>query len=271
MNTPIIELLQVCFAYVSLHPIFQNLALRVAPGEKIALIGETGKGKTSILRLIRGELIPFSGEVRVFGRPLKYRARCLRDHWVKTPLIDQHASTLLPFLTVVENVMKPLQLRGVGSAKARQKAMSLLDRVGIGHLCDVCPTELSGGERQRAVISRALAQDGEIVLADEPTGSLDAPTARSILSLLRELEQTVVLITHQPSLALGFFDRLLLLRAGRLYDVTRTAEVSPQLLSTFDNYGQLIRKKPGLDSKPDDETFASTLGAKTKIGSLSTN
>jgi len=251
MKSPIIEIVRVCFAYMALRPILQDLTLRVVPGEKIALIGDTGAGKTCIARLVRGELIPASGEVRAFGHPLQYRSRCLRHHWIKTPLIDQHATTLLPFLTILENVMKPLQLRGVGFTQAKRTGSLLLDRVGIHHLAEARGSEISGGERQRAVISRALAQEGEILLADEPTGALDAPTARSILKLLRDLDQTVLLITHQPSLAACFFDRLLLLRDGRLYDVTQTAVINPELLSTFDDYGELI-DDPATDRMPND-------------------
>jgi len=239
-SNPVIEFRKVAVSFHDSGPVLQNLDWRVDPGEKVAIAGPTGEGKTTIFRLIRALLIPCFGSVRVFGSPLRYGGRHLRTLWTHIPVVDQDAATLLPYLSILQNVMKPLLLQGNSGRQARRVATDLLKRVGLGDLLQARPDNVSGGERQRAVIARALAMDGRIILADEPTAALDAPTARPILELLGELEQTVVLITHQPTWVLPFVDRLLVLYHGRLHDITDGARRHPERFSTFDDYRDLL-------------------------------
>ncbi len=239
-SNPIIEFVNVMVSFFGIAPVLQNLDWQVYQGETIAIIGPTGEGKTTLFRVVRGLLIPSAGSVRVFGRAIRYSGRHLRTLWTHIPEVDQDAASLLPYLSIQQNVMKPLLLRGIGRRQARQISAAMLDRVGLGDLLRARPDNVSGGERQRAVVARALAMDGHIILADEPTAALDAPTARPILELLGSLEQTVVLITHQPTLVLPFVDRLFVLYGGSLHDVTQSAQRCPERFNTFDEYRDLL-------------------------------
>ena len=239
MNIPTIEFEQVSFAYDCGQPVLLQADLSMAQGEKVALVGESGEGKTTILNLSRGTIRPCSGKVWTCGKSLSYKARALRHHWQRCPLVDQSAASMFPFLTVQENVEKPLRLRGERGRTAKRTATALLDRVGIRHRQNAKPNDISGGERVRAHIARSLAMNGQILLADEPTGQLDQSTARSILQLLAELEHTVLIVTHQPALVAPFCHRTIRLHQGRLIDVPQPINIHPQLFSTVNGCEQI--------------------------------
>ncbi|GMV55062.1 MAG: ABC transporter ATP-binding protein [Betaproteobacteria bacterium] len=198
--------------------ILEDISFRVAAGEAIAIVGASGSGKSTLLGLLAGLDLPTSGTVRIEGQDIfavdeDARARVRGE---KMGFVFQ-SFQLLPSLTAIENVMLPLEL--AGRRDAEDSARALLDRVGLGHRLTHYPKSLSGGEQQRVALARAFAPGPRILLADEPTGNLDAHTGAQIIELLfemnAELGTTLVLVTHDPALAQRCARRLTL-SAGRM-------------------------------------------------------
>lgn len=214
--------------------VLQGVDLAVAAGELVAIIGPSGSGKTTLLGLLAGLDRPSSGVVRLDGQDLAQltedgRAR-LRVEKIGFVFQTFH---LLPTLTALENVLVPLELRaggrrgagrGTSTRSMRERAVALLERVGLGDRLDHYPTQLSGGEQQRVALARAFANEPRILFADEPTGNLDAETGGSVVDLLLELNResgvTVVLVTHDLELA-ARAGRVVRLAGGRIISDTR--------------------------------------------------
>jgi putative ABC transport system ATP-binding protein len=201
-------------------PVLDGVDLTLAAGEYLAIMGESGSGKSTLLNLIAGLDWPDAGEVRLDGVDLlglddDARTRLRR---AQMGFIFQ-AFHVLPYLTVLDNVALPLELLGAARSARTSAAHEWLQRCGIDALAARYPRELSGGELQRVAIARALVHSPRLVLADEPTGNLDARNAAQILALLREQLRDsgrgAILITHS-SAAAHSADRILGLRAGRL-------------------------------------------------------
>jgi len=183
-------------------------------------MGESGAGKSTLLNIIAGLDRPDRGRVLLEGADLgKLDDDALtRLRRARVGFIFQ-AFHILPYLTVLQNVALPLDLLGIARARRNPRAQALLERCGIGALANAFPRELSGGELQRIAIARALVHEPALLLADEPTGNLDAGTAAQVLRLLREQLQAskaaAILITHSPAAA-AVADRRLRLQGGRL-------------------------------------------------------
>jgi len=184
--------------------ILQGVDLDVAAGEAVGLVGASGSGKTSLLMVLAGLEQATSGEVEVAGTRLTGRgedalARFRRD----TIGIVFQAFHLIPAMTALENVSVPLELAGARDARGRAEAA--LDAVGLGHRLTHLPGQLSGGEQQRVALARAFAPQPRLILADEPTGNLDAATGAAVMDLLFGLQErrgtTLLLITHDAALA----------------------------------------------------------------------
>ena len=197
-----------------------DLAIAVEPGELVAVMGPSGCGKSTLLHLLAGIDTPSAGHVLLEGDDLggldaDGRAALRRTRMGL--LFQGHA--LLPGLTVVENVALPLALAGVARPARTARAATLLAMVGLAGRAGDLPDDLSGGQRQRVALARALANSPAIVLADEPTGSLDSATARGVLDatigLLRERGTALVMVTHD-SRAAARADRVTRLRDGRI-------------------------------------------------------
>ena len=191
--------------------------LRVARGELLAVMGPSGSGKSTLLHLLGALDEPTRGIVRILGEDLA-RVRSLDRLRAETLGFIFQLHNLIPNLTLRENVALPMHaVPGVNRRTMMEKAGELLERVGLGHRADFLPVKVSGGERQRAAIARGLVNDPEIVLADEPTGSVDSVTGERIMELLlgvqRERGTTIVLITHNEELG-GRADRTVHLRDG---------------------------------------------------------
>jgi len=223
---PLLELTDVAKRYDTpdgdATPVLKDVSLRVMPGESLAITGPSGSGKTTLLNIIGGLDRPSAGRVMLDGRDLGGlgEGELARVRSRQIGFIFQ-LHYLLPQCTVLENVLIPtLALPGGNpGARARQRAQRLLERVGLGSRMSYRPGRLSGGERQRAAVVRALINGPKLLLADEPTGSLDRTSANNLAELLvglnREEGVTLLVVTHSISLA-GRMARALELRDGGL-------------------------------------------------------
>ena len=196
----------------------RGVSLAVAPGERVAITGPSGCGKTTLLHLLGGLDYPTDGEVRFEGSPFARShaaAAAQRRHF---GFIFQSFG-LLPGLTAQENIELPLALAGVDAGRRAAAARTMLDTVGLADRAGYLIEELSGGQRQRVAIARALAGEPRVVLADEPTGSLDTATANSVMDMLLSLLAlrgvALVLVTHDSGLARRA-DREVRLRDGHV-------------------------------------------------------
>jgi putative ABC transport system ATP-binding protein len=200
--------------------ILHDLSLELVSGDSLAIVGRSGSGKSTLLGLLAGLDLPSSGTVLLAGNDLgsfdeDQRARVRAEH---VGFVFQ-SFQLLDSLNALENVMLPLELEG--HADARQRARSLLERVGLGERLTHYPRQLSGGEQQRVAIARAFVAEPAVLFADEPTGNLDSQTGERISDLLFELNKergaTLVLVTHDERLA-HRCQRLIRLEGGHLVD-----------------------------------------------------
>jgi putative ABC transport system ATP-binding protein len=199
-----------------------GVSLRIAPGEMVALRGPSGSGKTTLLLLIAALLEPERGAIRYAGRDLSSLSGNGASRYLMRDVGFIYQSFhLLPRVSALENASLKLLLGGAGMSEAKARAITWLERVGLGDRLEHTPGELSGGERQRVAIARALAGEPRLILADEPTGNLDSARSQEVVELLRsiarEREAGVLLVTHDPEVA-SLADRSCTLRDGRLTD-----------------------------------------------------
>lgn len=184
----------------------RGVDLRVEPGEFVSVVGKSGSGKSTLINMITGIDRPTAGEVWVGGTPVHTLSENQIAVWRgRTVGVVFQFFQLLPTLTALENVMLPMDFCNMHQAEERpDRALKLLDLVGVGDQAGKLPANLSGGQQQRVAIARCLANDPPLLVADEPTGNLDARTAASVMDLFRELTQggkTVVMVTHDEELA----------------------------------------------------------------------
>ncbi len=218
-----INLDQIALSYKTAHAsvdVLQGLNLSVTAGEHVAIIGPSGSGKTSLLLVLTGLEEPDSGAVSIDGVSLEgldadARADIRRE---RVGIVFQ-SFHLIPSLTAEENVALPLDIAGMRGG--RQRAVEMLNRVGLANRHSHYPSQLSGGEQQRVAIARALVHQPRLLVADEPTGNLDEHTGETIMQLLFDLESesdtTLVLVTHDTELAQRC-DRTLRLQDGALHE-----------------------------------------------------
>lgn len=196
----------------------QGLDMQVEDGELMAIIGNSGSGKSTLLNMLGGLDKPSAGKLFVDGKDLlafgekelvNYKRETVGFVW------QNNARNLIPYLTALENVELPVLLKG---RRRRARAIGLLEAVGLGHRLNNKLSELSGGEQQRVAVAIALANEPKLLLADEPTGSLDTKTSDQVLDLFRTLNQTmgitIVIVTHDPLLARKV-DRVVQIRDGK--------------------------------------------------------
>jgi putative ABC transport system ATP-binding protein len=223
MSEPVIETRQLTKEYIrdEFHVVaLKDVKININRGEFVALMGPSGSGKSTLLHLIAAMDRPTEGEIRVLGEDLRRLsdrqiARWRNEH---VGFIFQ-SFNLIPVMSAIENVELPLKLTALKKSEQRDHAMTALRLVGLGERLNHLPRQLSGGQEQRVAIARALVTDPALILADEPTGNLDAAAAEEALLLLtklnREYGKTIVMVTHDPHAA-NFASKIYYLDKGVL-------------------------------------------------------
>ena len=197
----------------------RGIHVDIKEGEAIAVVGPSGSGKSTLMKCLGGLMKPSSGSVMLAGKNMtRLSGKELVHLRQKTVSFIFQEGNLLPDMNARDNVAQPLRHQGVSSRKALKLADEMLERLGILHRAKALPMRLSGGEQQRVAIARALITKPRLILADEPTGSLDPITSREVLSLFKELHEndgvSFLIVTHSKEVA-SFADRSLELRDGR--------------------------------------------------------
>ncbi len=217
----LLEVKNVCYTYQSKYQQTQALSGITWPfetGRVYAIVGKSGSGKTTLLSLLAGLDLPTEGDVLYEG--VSTARMNLEQYRREKVAVIYQSFRLFPLLTVAENVMYPMELRGMKAKDARKRAAALVEQVGLSDsVLHRYPTMLSGGEQQRVAIARALSMDTRVLLADEPTGNLDTANGARIFSILQELAHQkgycVIVVTHDTGLA-SQADQVLELKDGRM-------------------------------------------------------
>jgi putative ABC transport system ATP-binding protein len=200
----------------------RGLDLRIDKGEFVGVWGPSGSGKTTLLNLIGAIDEPTAGELKIAGKDIGLLTDNQKSaHRNETIGFIFQGFNLVPVLSAIENVMLPLQIKGIPSVEARRQALMRLEEVGLSDLINNRPAKMSGGQQQRVSIARALVNNPSMVIADEPTANLDSVTARHIIELMRDLNEkdgiTFIFSTHDQRL-LDKVKRLIRLEDGRIVD-----------------------------------------------------
>ena len=239
-----IELREITKTYPTLQQetllALQNISFEVGRGEFVSVVGASGCGKTTLLKIVAG-LLPHEGEVLVGGEPVTGPRQDI-GFVFQQPV-------LLPWRTVLENTLLPIEVMGLDRSRYERQARAILQKVGLSEFVDKYPFELSGGMQQRVAITRALVYEPDVLLMDEPFGALDAMTRESLnLELLRiwsEHHKTVLFVTHSISEAIFLSDRVVALtpRPGKIADTVSVNLPRPRRLETIQTpeFGRLAK------------------------------
>lgn len=242
MSETVIETRQLSKEYVrdEFHVIaLKDVDITINKGEFVALMGPSGSGKSTLLHLIAAMDRPTGGEIRVLGEDLRRLSDREIAHWRNEHVgFIFQSFNLIPVMSAIENVELPLKLTNLKRSEQREHAATALKLVGLGERMDHLPRQLSGGQEQRVAIARAIATDPDLILADEPTGNLDAASAEEALTLLtklnREYGKTIVMVTHDPHAA-SFASKVYYLDKGILLPDGQTAFLSQKPESSLHN------------------------------------
>jgi putative ABC transport system ATP-binding protein len=230
MTTPILELIDVVKSFghgPTETRALSGISLQIEPAEFVAIMGPSGCGKSTLLHLAGALEEPSAGRVLVDGRDVSDLGANARADLRRRDVgyVFQRLN-LIPALTAVENVMLPLELDGVGVRQARRLAIEALHLTGLSHHLERYPDDFSGGQQQRIAIARSIVGTRRLLLADEPTGSLDTINSDEVIELLSGLPAShgtaVVLVTHEPRFA-SWADRVLFMRDGLIIDESQPA------------------------------------------------
>ncbi len=231
-----------------------GVSLRIDTGEFVVIEGPSGSGKSTLLQLFGALDRPSAGSVVFEGHDLALLPdRKLAELRLKTFGFIFQQFNLVPTLSAIENVETALAPLGGSKRQRKERALRLLDAVGLSDRADHLPSMLSGGEQQRVAIARALSKGPRVILADEPTGNLDTRTGQEIMGLLRrlasEMGQTVVLITHDPEIAAAA-PRVVRVRDGRIVADASGAELAAQATTPVPAFGQVVQQQPVYEQAP---------------------
>jgi putative ABC transport system ATP-binding protein len=236
MSTPAVEVQNLRKVYGSGHTevvAIRDATLSIARGEIVGMLGPSGSGKSTILTAMALINPPTSGQVAINGTPVLDGSKALVDlrafRRQHLGFVFQKAN-LIPFLTALENVQIALEVNDTAPKAARQRAMELLDYLGVAERANNLPVALSGGEQQRVAVARALANNPSLILADEPTAALDSQRGRQVMELFakvaHERNAGVLVVTHDHR-TLDVFDRILEMEDGGLMERPATQKLSP--------------------------------------------
>ena len=249
-NKPIISLKNIVKAFPvgdDEVTVLHDISLDIHPGEFVSIVGPSGNGKSTLLNMVTGIDRPTDGEVIVTGRKVHKMSENQLAKWRGRDVgIIFQFFQMLPSLSLVQNVSLPMDFMGkYGRSERRQRAMDLLDMVGLADQANKLPSMVSGGQQQRAAIARALATDPQLLVADEPTGNLDAETAGQVfelfLKLVEEQGKTMLMVTHDKQLA-GRIPRQIEIVNGRIASDIST--VNGNLLSVIGDQAQKTAALP---------------------------
>ena len=218
--------------------VLRGVDLRVMPGEVACVIGPSGSGKSTFLRCINHLETIDSGSMTVDGELIGYRQRGGKLHELRESEVARQRRdigmvfqrfNLFPHMTALQNVMEaPCTVRRAPKKQARERALALLERVGLGNRCDNYPTQLSGGQQQRVAIARALAMEPRLMLFDEPTSALDPELVGEVLDVMRGLARdgmTMIVVTHEMGFAREVADSLVFMDEGKIVEAGLPREV----------------------------------------------
>ena len=227
----------------------KNVSLEIEAGDIYGIIGMSGAGKSTLVRCMNFLEVPTEGRVLIKGKSLgDFSKKELRKQREDIGMIFQHFNLLMQN-TVLENVCFPLYNQGKKKKEARERAMELLEIVGLNDRANAYPAQLSGGQKQRVAIARALASDPKILLCDEATSALDPQTTSSILELLKDINHrfgiTIVIITHQMSVVREICTHVAIMKEGEVAEKGLVAEIFTHPKSRVAK--ELIRKDSGSD------------------------
>lgn len=218
------------------HHVLKGIDFDVQRGDRIAILGSSGSGKSTFLRCLNFMEMPTSGNIelrgKLVGKPsgkgMAYSQAELSEVRKQVGMVFQQFN-LFPHMTVLGNVMEGLvTVLGVSAREARERSMAQLEKVGMAHKADAYPARLSGGQQQRVAIARALAMEPEVLLFDEPTSSLDPELVGEVLNVIKDLAQegrTMLLVTHELGFAYHYANKVLFLADGQFYETGTPDEV----------------------------------------------
>ncbi|WP_194421627.1 amino acid ABC transporter ATP-binding protein [Microbacterium abyssi] len=227
------------------NEVLKGIDLTVADGEVVAVIGPSGSGKSTLLRCLNKLEEATSGQVVIDGVDLTDKSVKLDEVRQRIGMVFQHFN-LFPHMTVTENItLAPIELGRLSKSAARERALALLERVGLSEKADAKPASLSGGQKQRVAIARALAMDPEIMLFDEATSALDPEMVGEVLQVIRDLAEggmTMVLVTHEMGFAREVSDRTVFMDDGVVVEESTPAELfgAPQHERTKDFLSKVL-------------------------------
>ena len=243
MNDYVVETIDLKKKYmlgeVEVHAL-RGVNFRVRRGELISILGPSGSGKSTLLNMIGALDKPTSGEVIIDGNRLSEMKKSDLAQLRRSIGFVFQFFNLISRLTALQNVELAMSIQGISKDERKKKAKEILTAVGLGERLDHTPPELSGGQQQRVTIARALAQDPEFLLMDEPTGNIDTKTRDDILDLIKRLNKeknlTIIIITHDPYVA-KLTDRIVYLVDGQVTEKERTKELTGLALNGMGNGG----------------------------------
>ena len=204
----------------------RNISTDIHKGEVVVLIGPSGSGKSTFLRCLNLLEVPTGGSITMDGVDIMDKNADLNKHRQKVGMVFQHFN-LFDNLNVIQNMtIAPIKLKGESEAAANQRAMNLLERVGLADRAEAYPSQLSGGQKQRIAIVRSLCMEPEVLLFDEPTSALDPEMVGEVLDVMKQLAaegMTMVVVTHEMGFAKAAADRVVFMDQGEIVEVAETA------------------------------------------------